>query len=86
MNLITTTELRTKTPKLVNLLLAGEEIGLIHRSKMIGTIKPEHEGKPFNAKAFSKLTESLNLPILSYQQRETNYRKHIIEKYGKGIS
>lgn len=86
MNLITTTELRTQTPRLVNLLLAGEEVGIIHRSRMIGTIKPKSEEKPFDAKTFSKLAEALDLPHLSYKERERNYRKHMIEKYGKGIS
>ena len=41
MNLITTTELRTKTSKLIESLLRGEEVDLIHRSKVVATIKPK---------------------------------------------
>lgn len=86
MNLLTTTELRTKTSELVNLLLSGNEVTIVHRSKIIGTIKPKYEGKPFNAKTFTLLSKKLNLPILSETDRMANYRSHIAKKYVKDIS
>ena len=87
MNLITTTELRTRTSELVNFLLAGESVNLIHRSKIIGEITPAKEkGKKFNAKEFQKIVDRLNLQRLSYKQRERNYRTHLLKKYGKGLS
>jgi len=52
MNYITTTELRTKSSNLVESLLKGEEINLIHRSKVIGAIVPKEasQNKPVNPK------------------------------------
>ena len=42
MNLITTTELRTRTSELIKALLAGESVDLIHRSQILGEIKPKN--------------------------------------------
>ena len=83
MNYITTTELRTKSPDLVETLLKGEEVKLIHRSKLIGVISPKNENvKVFNAKKFAKIAKKLNLPYLTYQEREKRYRKAVEEKHG----
>ncbi|MBI5613633.1 hypothetical protein HY947_01805 [Candidatus Gottesmanbacteria bacterium] len=90
MNLITTTELRTRTSELIEALLSGESIDLIHRSKVLGEIKP----KKYQAKTFTKetierlalLTKKMNLPKLTDKQIEVRYRKHLMEKYGKGLS
>lgn len=87
MQIITTTELRTKSKQLVQALKEGRSIELIHRSKVVGEIKPKiYDPKPFNADEFLKIVEKLNLPKLSKRQLESNYRKHIMEKYGKGLS
>ena len=88
MNLITTTELRTKTKKLVESLLSGEEIKLVHRSKIIGTFRPEkaNTAKIFNAKRFSSIVRKLNLPRLTEKEREKNYQDAMRKKHGKGIS
>lgn len=40
MQYITTTELRTKTPELIETLSRGQSVILIHRSKVIGEFKP----------------------------------------------
>lgn len=85
MNYITTTDLRTKSSQLVNSLLKGHEVVLIHRSRIIGEIKPKKESKPFtqeDIKQLKKLAEELNLPKTSYEQREKIYRKHLMKKYG----
>lgn len=86
MEYITTTNLRTQTSQLVNLLKKGMSMSLVHRSKIIGEIQPAQKVKPFDAKAFLKFVNSLNLPKTTYAQREKTYRKHLMEKYGKGLS
>lgn len=87
MNYLTTTQLRTKSSALIDMLLAGESVELIHRSKIIGEIMPKKpEGKIFNAKRMLKLAEKMNLPKLSYEERERRYRRHLEKKYGKSIS
>ncbi len=86
MDYITTTDLRTKSPQLIDTLKNGMSVSLIHRSRVIGKIQPVQEAKPFDAKAFFKLVNSLHLPKTTYSQREKIYRKHLTEKYGKGIS
>jgi len=85
MDYITTTDLRTKSSTLIETLQKGRTVRLIHRSKVVGFIKPGEE-KPFNAKKFIEATKGLKLPKTTYAQREKIYRKHIMEKYGKGLS
>lgn len=88
--LITTTELRTKTTELVRALQEGRSVDIIHRSKVIGQIKPaQDKPKPLteeDVKKLEKLAQALNLPKLSYKERERRYKKHLIEKYGQGLS
>lgn len=89
MNYITTTGLRTQSSKLVKSLSEGQTVSLLHRSKIIGEIKPKKEMKPLtkdDIKQLKKLAEDLNLPKTSYKQREKIYRKHLMEKYGKDLS
>lgn len=86
MNYISTTELRTKSSELIHSLQKGMEVSLIHRSKIVGVIKPAQKSKKFDVKAFKKAIKGLNLPKTTYAEREKLYRKHLMEKYGKGIS
>ncbi len=87
MQYITTTELRTKSKKLIELLQEGHSVELIHRSKVVGEIRPKiYDPKPFNPDEFIKLAKKLNLPKLSYKERERRYRAHLMKKYGKGLS
>lgn len=87
MNYITTTDLRTKSKDLIKTLREGRSVDLIHRSRLVGVIKPTKEQpKVFNAKRFAKLVTALNLSPITYAEREKNYREHIMKKYGKGIS
>lgn len=88
MNYITTTDLRTKSSKVVDELKKGSTITLVHRSKVIGEIKPKKETKVLTKKDIEKLKEiakKLNLPKMSIKQREKIYRKHLMEKYGKNL-
>ena len=89
MQVITTTELRTKSSKLISTLEKGGSVRLIHRSKIVGEIIPTCEPKPLDKegiKSIKKTALKLNLPKLSYKQREVQYRKHLYEIYGKDIS
>lgn len=85
MDYITTTELRTKSSQLVKALKGGSSVKLIHRSKVIGVFEPQKEEKPFDPIAFKKAIKNLHLPQTTYAEREKIYRKHLEEKYGKGI-
>jgi len=90
MNYITTTDLRTKSSQLVKDLAKGNSVSLIHRSKILGIIKPVQKKSKTMTKAniqkLKKLAKQLDLPDLSYEEREKKYRKHLLEKYGKSIS
>lgn len=87
MQYITTTELRTKSKELVEVLMQGRSVDLVHRSKVVGEIKPKiYDPKPFDLDKFLKTVKKFNLPRLSQRQIKTRYRKHIMEKYGKSIS
>lgn len=86
MNYITTTQLRTRSSELVNTLKKGDSVSLIHRSKIIGEIKPvEKQPVVFDAKEFMRLAEELNLPKTTYAERERRYRAHLMKKYGKNL-
>lgn len=87
MQTITTTQLRTKSKDLIKTLKDGYSVDLIHRSKIVGEIKPKiYDPKPFNSERFSKIVKRLNFPRLTSRQIETRYRKAMMEKHGKGIS
>lgn len=89
MQYITTTELRTKSSQLVTTLKKGGSVTLIHRSRVIGKIKPMDEAKPLTKEGIEKLKKlarKLSLPKLSYKERERRYRKHLMEKYGQDLS
>ncbi len=87
MQYITTTELRTMSKKLIEVLREGRSVNLVHRSKVVGEIKPKiYDPKPFNTARFLRTVEKLNLPRLSTRQIEARYKKHLMKKYGKDIS
>ena len=87
MQYITTTELRTKSRKLVEILREGRFVDLIHRSRVVGEIRPKiYDPKPFDPDKVAKIARKLNLPELSYREREKRYRAHLMKKYGEGLS
>lgn len=86
MDYITTTDLRTRSSKLVATLKKGGVVSLIHRSRMIGVIKPVIEKKLFDATKFILFSKEITLPKTTYSQREKIYRQAITDKYGKDIS
>ncbi|HCS78117.1 TPA: hypothetical protein DIV55_00035 [Patescibacteria group bacterium] len=89
MNYITTTELRTKSTELVTNLLSGKSVTLVHRSKIIGQIKPAVTPKTMTnarVKRLQQLARELNLPKIMYREREKIYRTRMLRKYGKNLS
>lgn len=87
MQVISTTQLRTKSKDLVKALQEGQSVDLIHRSRLVAVIKPTiDQPKVFNAKRFARLVKALNLPPTTYAERERRYREHMMKKYGKNIS
>ncbi len=89
MDYITTTQLRTKSTELVNSLAKGNAVSLIHRSAIIGEIRPKRQPKPLtkeDVRDLKRLAEKLNLPKLSYEEREKRYRKALQQKYGQDLS
>lgn len=86
MQYITTTELRTESSKLVKTLEVGGTLRLIHHSKVIGEIIPTREPKPFDPDAFEKFLDSLKpKKLVARKNRDKIYRKHLEDKYGKGL-
>jgi dihydroorotase len=93
---ITTKQLRTYTKKLTTALSNGETVKLIHRSKIIGDIKPVFSIKPVvkNKIKFSKavknaqkyFSKSSNLLPKNNESLMKEYRDKLIEKHGKNIS
>lgn len=89
MQIITTTELRTKSKELVKTLREGRAVDLIYRSRVVGRLQPVQEAQPLTREGIERIQKSaraLNLPKLSYKEREIRYRKHLMEKYGKSLS
>ncbi|HLC88205.1 MAG TPA: hypothetical protein VJG66_04090 [Patescibacteria group bacterium] len=85
---MTTTDLRTKSSELVKTLKEGRSVDLIHRSEVIGEIKPKiKDPKPFDAEKFKRLLKLIKpKKTIPRSQREKVYRRHLMEKYGKGLS
>jgi len=87
MQYITTTQLRTESKELVKVLQEGRSVDLIHRSRVVGEIKPKiYDPKPFDPDKFLKIVKKLNFPELSQRQIQARYRRAMMEKHGKSIS
>lgn len=89
MNYITTTELRTKSSALVQKLLSGEEVTLIHRSKIIGEIVPKEVElkKPIDPQKFASALKKLEpKKKVSYKQLMKNYEHYMMYRHGPNLS
>lgn len=89
MQVITTTQLRTRSKELVKVLQEGGSVDLIHRSKIVGEIKPAPS--PFVAitdiSEFKKaLRAAKPKKLIPKSQRGKIYRNKLMQKYGKDIS
>lgn len=87
---ITTTQLRTKSSKLVHDLSLGQVIQLVHRSKIIGELKPKQKNSKIlsqiDLKEIIQTVKAAKIPRLSDKQIATRYRNHLKKRYGKNIS
>lgn len=90
MNYITTTELRTKTTGLVEALQGGEEVDILHRSKIVGRIIPKSVSqRPIKtvtdpAKLISGIKRLVgDAGKYTKEERKAIYHKHLESKYGK---
>lgn len=88
MEYITTTNLRTQSSKLVETLKKGGSVSLIHRSKVIGEIKPKLiEAAPIEIESFREFLKSIKpRKLIPRKDREKVYRANLEKKYGKSIS
>jgi len=90
MQLITTTQLRTKSKELVETLLAGRSVNLIHRSKIIAEVRPkDNEPRIFtrkDAEEIRAIARKLNLPKLSDKEIDRRYRVAMMKKHGQYLS
>lgn len=91
MKYITSTELRTKAPELIETLKNGNSVSLVYRSKIIAKVEPvdyEYKDIPRQpAKKFSDFVREM-APATSIGVKEMRkvYHNHLMKKYGKGIS
>lgn len=89
MEYITTTQLRTKSSRLVSDLKKGKKLSLMHRSQVIGEITPissSVEKVIFDVKKFKEAMKALKpKKLIPREDRDKIYRKHLMEKYGKGL-
>lgn len=84
MQVITTTQLRTKSKNLIESLKQGETINLIHRSEIVGEIKPKKQStKVFDAKQFLGDVKDIKISKLTDEQIEKRYREIMEKKHGK---
>lgn len=89
MNYLTTTQLRTKSSVLVDMLLAGDAIDLIHRSRVVGAIVPKttEKEKVIDPKKFAATLKSLEpsrkIPTKQLMKR---YEHYMMYRHGPALS
>ena len=86
---ISTTELREQSSKVVAKLRLGEDMVLVHRSRIIGVIKPiSSKTKSIdNLSEFKKVVSNYKPShIIPYRKRKEIYRNYLKKRYGKDIS
>lgn len=87
MNMVTSTELRTKMPEVIQALLAGESIDLIHRSQVVGAITPKtRQTKTISARELQKKIDALGFPPMTDREIDRRYRAAMMKKHGQGLS
>lgn len=87
MNYITTTDLRTEAPQLIEQLKKGSTVTLIHRSSIIGVITPVGDiPRLFDVETFKGvLKDGFDIPQ-DVVDRKKLFEKHVKERYGKRLS
>ena len=88
MQVITTTELRTKSKELVQVLREGRSVDLIHRSKVVGCLIPNKDArtKTINVKRLEAKINKLDFPHLTNKEIDRRYKAAMMNKHGQGLS
>ena len=88
MQYITFTQLRNKSNSVAKALEKGEEVKLIRRSVVVGTVVPDREAiiRIINAKKLETKINKLNLPRFSLKEIDRKYRIAMMKKHGQGLS
>ncbi|MBI3559670.1 hypothetical protein HY087_00895 [Candidatus Gottesmanbacteria bacterium] len=87
MNLITSTQLRTKVPEVIATLLAGGSVDLVHRSQIVGAITPKvPQTKTISVRELQKKIDALDLPRITDKEIDRRYRSAMMKKHGQGLS
>lgn len=86
MNYISTTGLRTQSSELIDALLAGQSVDLIHRSKLVGRVVPILKKGKQKGDFVSFIKSLPRTKPTTEKEREKIYRKHMVDKYGKYLS
>ena len=84
MQIITTTELRTKSKNLVKTLEGGLSVDLVHRSRLLGKIIPNDydQIKTIDAEKLEKKIQALHFPKLTMKEIDRRYRAAMMKKHG----
>lgn len=88
MQYITSTDLRTQSNELINTLMQGGSVTLIHRSKPVGiiqSIKASSESKVIDFDKIIQSVKQMGMPSLSDAEIDKKYRAAMIKKHGKHI-
>jgi antitoxin (DNA-binding transcriptional repressor) of toxin-antitoxin stability system len=87
MHHITFTQLRTDSNELSLALRRGEEVKLIRRSRIIGTIIPNDTEaiKQIDAKKLQAKINQLGFKKLTSEQIDKRYRTAMMKKHGKSL-
>lgn len=88
MNYISVSQLRTRSTELMEALLAGESVDLLCRSKVVGRISPpvDKEEEDKTGKFYTFLKSLPRRKGLTHEKGIKIYQKHLMKKYGKGLS
>lgn len=82
---ISTTELREQSSKVVSKLKLGEDLLLVHRSKIIGVIKPMVKKAKIitDIAKFEKALDAIKpKKLIPRHLRDAVYRRNLLAKYG----
>ena len=88
MKYLSVTDLRKKSSVLKDASKKGENLYIVHRSKIIGIFEPYvDQSKVATRKNLDAFFDAFPIKKnLSYEKRKSIYKTHLLEKYGKGLS
>ncbi len=87
MQLITTTELRTRSKELVATLLSGRSVDLIHHSRIVGKVRPviNKKLKTIDGRSLQNKLNKLPFSRLTPKEIDRRYRIAMMKKHGPGV-